>query len=296
MEPWYRPLRRLSSFAVFFALAVFVAREILATTDNLAMFWPAAGVVVLYALRARSRVEVALIAIGAFAIIVPWYRGAGFTIGAAILVGLANAANPVVTRWVYRLLGGPADTVVRRTASVYRLTVSGLAGAGVATVFGVLMQGAQVGYVDAHNAPAWFFRYIAGTFLVGRYRAGDPGGKSKRTAGARPRNPAALRYDHPVLRRGVVGCTAAVARIRAAISAVLVGTEVPGGAGHDPRRTAVGAHDRDGHGGAGGHHCRAAVWNPSPRATPMSSLSSSTGSAPNTRTSVPWNGGSGTTD
>lgn len=166
MEPWYRPLRRLSSFAVFFALAVFVAREILATTDNLAMFWPAAGVAVLYALRARSRVEVALIAIGAFAIIVPWYRGAGFTIGAAILVGLANAANPVVTRWVYRLLGGPADTVVRRTASVYRLTVSGLAGAGVATVFGVLMQGAQVGYVDAHMAPAWFFRYIAGTFLV----------------------------------------------------------------------------------------------------------------------------------
>lgn len=166
MEPWYAPVRRLSLFAVLFVLAVFVAREVLSTTENLAMFWPAAGVAALYALVARSRVEVALVAVGAFAIIVPWYLGAGFTTSAAVLVGLANAANPVVTRSVYRLLGGAADPAFRRTVGVYRFMLAGLAGAAVATVFGILMLRAQSGHVDPSMATAWFFRYIAGTFLV----------------------------------------------------------------------------------------------------------------------------------
>lgn len=164
-------LRRSLAFAALYAVAIVIGRATVQPETGLAMFWPAAGVGVVWALRSTTRRELAtaltltatLAAVGNAVTGIPYH--------AAAVLGLANASvGLVVTLLLGRSVGsgerrrGQAD--VHRLADFYRLL--GAAAAGTAVSAGIGMVGLVLaqGSVAAGTGIAWWLRNLSAVVVI----------------------------------------------------------------------------------------------------------------------------------
>ncbi|QKE82539.1 diguanylate cyclase [Arthrobacter sp. NEB 688] len=125
-------LRRTVGFLALYCLALAVGRATAQPETHLALFWPAAGVGVLWALRTVTRRELALavtltgIAASIGNIVT------GFAIGPGLVLGLGNLLLGLVTTVVYRVAAPRHERrgSMRRLSELNRLVLA----AGVATL------------------------------------------------------------------------------------------------------------------------------------------------------------------
>ncbi len=171
------PTRRALRFAVFallFVAATFLARATVLPQHELALFWPAAGVGVLWALVTVDRRElslVALVVVGASAL---GNAATGTSLLTAVLFSLANLATVLGTRVVATVLAGrdggvSPDRRAGRLATVpdiYRISAAASISAGVGGLFG--MAGLHVAGADPGLVPwfLWTMRHLAAVVVI----------------------------------------------------------------------------------------------------------------------------------
>ncbi len=131
----------MAAFAAAYALAIFVGRLAVLSETGLALFWPAAGVGVAWAMHATTRRE--LLPIGALI----WVTATGgmvltdAPVDVAVVLGIANGVQALVAALGYswlstRYAGAPTDWTSRTTPPLRRLgdVVRFLVAAGTAVV------------------------------------------------------------------------------------------------------------------------------------------------------------------
>lgn len=176
--------RRALFFSAFFVLAVAVGRFALIRDTNIALFWPAVGVLTWWALSARSRGELALVIATIGVVITPWYVLEGFSWKAATALSVANIVASVGTRVCVVALAHsrlPPDKsqndppAARAGWYMFRLRTSADLYCLQVAAFGAVAVGALIGMgslaLSGHPPTmadylAWFFRHLSGVVVV----------------------------------------------------------------------------------------------------------------------------------
>lgn len=171
-------VRRTAAFAAAYALAIFVGRLTVLPDTGLALFWPASGVAVTWALLSTARRE--RVAIGGLVLLMATAGNAltGVAAGASFFIGAANVVTGLGTWYGYERLisrygGGSVAGValgaapLRRLGDVVRFLLA--AGAAVTASAGVAMVGLLVGGtpVSAETALGWILRNGAAVVVIG---------------------------------------------------------------------------------------------------------------------------------
>ena len=160
-------LQRTAAYAVLFAVAIALGRATAMPETGLALMWPAAGVGVLWTLRARSdrEVRLALTLIGVLATV--GNAVTGFSLGPALLLGGSNVAACLVT---LRLMDGSAEKTsafeVHSLPQFYRLLAAGAVGTALSAAFG--MAGLSLTGVEVTwgTTAGWWLRNMTGIVVI----------------------------------------------------------------------------------------------------------------------------------
>ncbi|WP_377640148.1 diguanylate cyclase [Oryzobacter terrae] len=152
---------------MLFAAAIALGRSTALPETGLALMWPAAGIGVLWTLRARSSREVGT-ALGLIGLVATVGNAVtGFAAGPAVLLGASNVAACLVAR---RLMGGPVGTTpaheVRSLGQFYRLLAAGAVSTAVSAAIG--MAGIGLAGVDVtwSASAGWWLRNMTGIVVI----------------------------------------------------------------------------------------------------------------------------------
>ena len=175
---------RITAFAIAVTAAAGVGRVGFYQESGLALYWPAAGVIVLWALTIRSRIEyVAFVALTMVILSILNLR-TGFELSEALLLSLSNVALGLITRWTSLALvplgrrfglraavpsSDRSHTIIARMAvtyDVFRLFGAAFVGASLAwgvTALGLIADGRSPTFVDG---AVWVVRSLASVMLI----------------------------------------------------------------------------------------------------------------------------------
>ena len=162
--------RRTVVFAALFALAIFLGRLTVLPETGLAVFWPAAGVGVLWLLRTRSRSEVVLAAALVGGLAAAGNAITGLPVLAGVVLGIANVTVCVVTRALFiathTARSSPLAEGLRRVSGFYRFVGAAAVGVAASAVVGVpaiATTGADVGW---GTGVGWWLRNMTAVLVI----------------------------------------------------------------------------------------------------------------------------------
>jgi PAS domain S-box-containing protein len=146
MQRWVGAIGLTVAVGIAYFLAARLSLALLTKPDGVAVFWPASGVAagVLIALGPRSRLPVAVGAM--IATIVANLLG-DRTVWGAVVFGLCNAGEAVLTAWLIERYFGPVFTL-DSLRHVLGLLAGAIAGTGVSGI------GGTAGFIYFHNSTA----------------------------------------------------------------------------------------------------------------------------------------------
>lgn len=160
--------RRTLGFCALYCLALAAGRATAQPDTHIALFWPAAGVGVLWALRTVSRRELA-VAVSLTGICAAIGNAlTGFTLAPGLTLGLANLTISLLTAVLYRRSRGDLDrrATSRPMLELYCLVCAACAATAASTVLGLAAVALQNGSVSWSVAAAWFVRNLASVVVV----------------------------------------------------------------------------------------------------------------------------------
>ncbi|WP_299445944.1 EAL domain-containing protein [uncultured Phycicoccus sp.] len=162
--------RRTLVFAALFALSIFLGRLTVLPETGLAVFWPAAGVGVLWLLRTRSRPEVVLAAALVGVLAATGNAITGLPVLAGVILGVANVTVCVVTRALFiatrTARSSPLADGLRRMSGFYRFVGAAAVGVAASAVVGVAAiatTGADVGW---GTGIGWWLRNMTAVLVI----------------------------------------------------------------------------------------------------------------------------------